>query len=102
MEPTPRLVDYPYVTVRFRCQHCKRRGQQRLARLAERFGADCTLDELLDIISASCPVPRRPPPGRKARKYAIYCGIYLPDFEYRPRPPDQPGQPLRLVKDDAA
>ena len=40
-----RLVDYPYVLVRFRCDICKRSGQSRLARLADKYGCRTTLDD---------------------------------------------------------
>jgi hypothetical protein len=35
-----RLVDFPYVLVRLRCDACKRAGSYRLARLAVKYGAD--------------------------------------------------------------
>lgn len=96
MEREPCLNDYPYVLVRFRCRRCRRQGQSRLARLAEKYGADLGLEELLDIIAATCELPRRPPFGRKPRKMAVYCGIYLPDYEHKGRPPDMPAEPLPL------
>ncbi|MGE4409625.1 MAG: hypothetical protein AB7D33_03530 [Sphingobium sp.] len=93
----PLLVDYPWVLVRFACTVCGRRGQTRLARLAERYGADCTLERLLDAVAWTCPYPRHEGAGRKHRKYTVYCGIYLPDLEGRPRPPDLPGPHLQLI-----
>lgn len=103
MQRERRLVEYPYVIVRFACVLCARRGQARLARLAERHGADITLEELLDRVAWTCPYPR-PRPGQKLPKYQPFCGIMLPDIERpRPRPPDVPCPPLRLVVgDDAA
>ena len=38
-----RLVDYPYVLVRLRCDVCKRAGAYRLARLAVKYGAEICL-----------------------------------------------------------
>lgn len=96
MKKEPSLADYPYVVVRFRCRRCTRAGQSRLARLAEKYGADLELEELLDIIAATCELPRRPPFGRRPRKVGTYCGIYLPDFEDRSRPPDKPAEPVPL------
>jgi hypothetical protein len=43
-----RLVDFPYVLVRLRCDACKRAGSYRLARLAVKYGAEILLDDLLD------------------------------------------------------
>lgn len=99
------LIDYPYVLVRFSCTMCRRRGQMRLARLAEKYGANITMDAVLHNVAWSCPLPRPGSEHAKPQKYAPRCGIYLPDIEGRPRPPDMPPTepvPLRLVKPDAA
>jgi hypothetical protein len=42
-----RLVDFPYVLVRLRCDTCNRAGAYRLARLAVKYGAEILLDDLL-------------------------------------------------------
>ena len=99
MQPPRRLVDYPYILVRFDCSICHRRGQARLARLAEKHGAEITLEDLLDRVAYPCPYPRL----RRPRKYQVGCGIKLPDIEGgSPRPPDRPGPILKLVaKKDA-
>lgn len=78
------LATYPYVVVRIACRNCKRRGSYRLARLAERFGADTTLDEVLTRITADCNLAsnRTGRPGCRA--------AYFPDLEC-PQRPDQPG-----------
>jgi hypothetical protein len=47
-----KLVDFPYVLVRLRCNACKRAGAYRLARLAVKFGAEILLDDLLMRLSA--------------------------------------------------
>jgi hypothetical protein len=101
------LANYPYVLVRFACWHCPRRGQARLATLAEKHGAACDLEALLDRVAFTCSYPRQPPDGRrKFRKYQPRCGIYLPDIEAsQPPPPDEPppvGEPgrPRLVVDN--
>lgn len=97
-----RLVDYPYVVVRFACTYCRRRGRMRLARLADKYGADISIEALLNDVAWSCPLPRPGRDHRKPQKYAARCGIYLPDIESSPRPPDVPFEGLRLVKSDAA
>jgi len=92
------LANYPYVVVRFSCWLCPRRGQARLARLAERHGADIGLEELLDRVAFSCPYPRKSDQTRKLQKYSPRCGIYLPDIEtHSPRPPDEPPTAPKLV-----
>ena len=97
------LADYPYVVVRFSCWYCKRRGGARLSSLAEKHGAGCRLEALLDRVAFTCPYPRQPSRGRsKFRPYEPRCGIYLPDIENTdPPPPDEPPPPvdrrLRLV-----
>lgn len=50
-----RLVDFPYVIVRLRCETCKRAGAYRLARLAVKYGAEILLDDLIVRLSADCP-----------------------------------------------
>jgi hypothetical protein len=69
------LATYPLVSVRIACRNCRRRGSYRLARLAERYGADTTLEELLIKVTADCNlasnrtgrpgVPRRLLPGSR-------------------------------------
>lgn len=98
------LADYPYVVVRIECGLCGRRGRYRLARLAERFGADIPLEDLLDRIAGRrCRYPR-PWRVRRVPKLMAVCHIMLPDLVQAPRPPDLPGGGLRLVasKPDAA
>ena len=50
-----RLIDFPYILVRLRCDACKRAGAYRLARLAVKFGSEILLDDLLLSLSADCP-----------------------------------------------
>lgn len=77
-----RLRDYPYIIVRFACRECPRVGRYRLAVLAERFGADAELRDVLEAISGSCGARVDPRRGLK-------CAAYLPDVP-PPRPPDLP------------
>ena len=70
-----RLVDFPYVLVRLRCDPCKRAGSYRLARLAVKYGAEILLDDLLMRLSADCPW-RDNPRGT--------CGARFTDWNGRP------------------
>jgi hypothetical protein len=74
-----RLRDYPYIVVRFSCRHCPRIGRYRVAVLAERYGADIEMDDLLEEVSASC----------RARVSERACGAYFPDLPPE-KPPDLP------------
>ncbi len=92
MHPPPRLRDYPYVVVRFACHDCLRAGRYRLAVLAERFGAEMPMVDVLSAISADCRRSRERHPGRR-------CRAYLPDL-VDPQPPDLPaaaGRRLRVI-----
>ncbi len=90
MIPDGGLRDYPFVVVRFACHDCPRIGRYRLAVLAERFGADADLEDVLAAISANCPRHRESHPGRR-------CRAYYPNLP-PPRPPDLPRdlQAMRL------
>jgi len=77
-----RLREYPYVAVRLACRECTRIGRYRLAVLAERFGADAELLDVLEALSGSCRV-------RVEHRRGLVCGAYLPDVP-PPRPPDLP------------
>lgn len=68
----PRLVEYPVVVVNVACALCPRRGRYRLARLAERYGANALLVDVLRTIAGGCG-------GR--------CGAR---FEDLPEPPSLP------------
>jgi hypothetical protein len=88
-----RLVDYPFVVVRFRCDLCKRSGQSKLARLSEKYGCLATLDALVERISRDCPWRKDGASGGKG------CGIYMPDLPPRVPPDVPPGMArLRVVK----
>src|SRR5262245_40117703 len=56
--PVRRLVDFPYVLVRLRCDVCKRAGAYRLARLAVKYGAEILLDDLIVRLSSDCATSR--------------------------------------------
>ncbi len=56
-----RLSDFPWVIVRVDCPICPhRKGQYRLARLAEKYGADTKLCDLMDKIAFDCPWKGQP------------------------------------------
>jgi hypothetical protein len=82
-----RLVDYPWVLVRVRCEVCKRAGAYRLARLAVKFCAEILLDDLIIRLSADCPWRDEPRGG---------CGARFSDLPSG-RPPDLPRQRMRLI-----
>ena len=84
--PVRRLVDFPYVLVRLRCDVCKRAGAYRLARLAVKYGAEILLDDLIVRLSADCPW-RDEPRGSCGARFADLP----PSF-----PPDLPPALLRL------
>ena len=83
-----RLVDFPFVLVRLRCDTCKRSGAYRLARLAAKFGSEVSLDDLLIRLSADCPW-RDEPRGS--------CGARFSDLPPR-RPPDLPERRMRVIR----
>jgi hypothetical protein len=84
-----RLVDYPFVIVRVRCDVCKRAGAYRLARLAVKFRSEILLDDLVVRLSSDC-AWRDEPRGSG-------CGARLVDLPPR-RPPDLPaGKRLRVI-----
>ena len=93
MAADPRLRDYPYVVVRIACRDCPRVGRYRLASLAEKFGAEARLVDVLAAISASCP-------RNKEKQWSRRCQAYLPDL-VDPSPPDMPtaaeGRRLRVI-----
>lgn len=89
-----RLSEYPFITVRIACSKCARQGSYRLARLADRYGAEIEMTALLGHLAADC--ERR---DTRARVYD-YCGAFYPDLR-APRPPDEPATArtrLRVVR----
>lgn len=94
-----RLSSYPYVTVRIACSRCTRKGQYRLARLAERYGAETRLTDILAKLSASC---LHADVGRHQSVHDR-CGAMYPDLA-KPTPPDRPpaAPGLRVVGNRAA
>ena len=95
MSDSNRLLFYPYVVVRVACSRCARSGSYRLTRLAERYGSNISMPELLDALSADC---RFRANTRVAGHYER-CGAIFPDLG-KPTPPDMPPTPrgLRVIK----
>jgi hypothetical protein len=81
-----RLVDFPYVLVRLRCDVCNRAAAHRLAQLAVKYGAEIRLGDLIVRLSADCPW-RDDPRGS--------CGARFADLPPT-LPPDLPPPLLRL------
>ena len=69
------LSEYPYVVVRIGCSKCSRKGSYRLARLADRYGAEAALHSVLTMLSADCKLADRGRPGIDR------CGAHLPDLD---------------------
>ncbi len=88
-----RLLDFPYVVIRLGCDLCHRRGQNRLTRLAAKFGAEIGIDALLLRLSADC--PWRDDPDARRKRHENGCQARFVDLGWS-RPP--PGMtPLKLV-----
>ena len=88
------LLRYPFVIVRIGCDACVRHGSYRLVRLAHKYGPEITLPELLEALTADCPVvpvavagtDRMQPVGAKwpwPRRFSITFGEPLTFPEYR-------------------
>ena len=67
---------YPHVIVRITCSKCPRVGSYRLARLAERFGAEAPLTDVLGKPSIDC---ERAGIKRHKGSYDT-CGAIFPDL----------------------
>ena len=81
-----RLSEYPWVIVHLGCRYCNRRGQYRLARLAEKYGADIQLCDLMNKITFDCPWkthPGKQPPNQ----YDPKCKARFTDLEVTSSPP---------------
>lgn len=75
-----RLVDFPYVLVRLRCDTCKRAGAYRLARLAEKYGAEILVDD--------CPYAKKSSLS-DARNPLSYTKKPQRPTNYQPNPKDR-------------
>ena len=87
------LATFPYVVVRLDRTLCGRKGRYRLARLADKYGANCTLKELLELLAGDCKYR-----GRQRHPIRPGCGARFKDLEGPDRPPpDMPPTKLRVV-----
>lgn len=68
--PTDRLQDYPFSTVRLACSRCERQERHGKKRLLAVHGPDATMLELRQLI-AKC--------GQRLRP-GVPCGAYYPDL----------------------
>ena len=81
-----RLSSYPYVIVRIACTRCSRSGSYRLARLADRYGAEIELPWLMEHLAGDCKL-------REKGRMNIYdrCGAKFVDLVSR-KPADDPAR----------
>ena len=83
-----RLSSYPWVVVRLGCRVCKRSGSYRLARLAESYGAETSLDSVLLSLTIDCPF--RAGGHAKRQKMEATCEARFVDIGPAQPPPDLP------------
>ena len=82
-----RLSDFPCVIVRVDCSLCPhRKGQYRLARLAEKYGADIHLCNLIEEIAFDCPWKSHPG-KRPPDQFDPKCKARFADLETISSPP---------------
>ncbi len=87
------LAYYPYVIVRLACPRCHRSGQYRLARLAEKFGAQARLANVVAALTSDCNLRNE----AGGHPYRNWCQAYLPDLQKPQPPPDVPPAGLRVI-----
>jgi hypothetical protein len=76
-----------------RCRLCSRRGQYRLTRLAEKYGAEIEMRQLLEYLAGDCIYWRPRHPSLEG------CGAFFCDLGTG-RPPDLPWElgPLHVIR----
>jgi hypothetical protein len=89
------LSSYPYVTVKLACRRCSRSGSYKLARLADKYGAEIRMTDLLGHLAGDCKLwePRHPAMER--------CGAYFADLNApacAARSAEEGSRRLRMVK----
>ena len=89
-----RLSEYPHVVVRIACSKCSRKGRYRLARLADKYGAEATMPAVLAQLAADCK-------HRDVRhRVTNYCGAFFVNLGGN-GPPNEPADArpnLRVVR----
>jgi hypothetical protein len=86
------LASFPYVKVRLACRRCNRKGSYSLARLADKYGAEVRLMELLGHFAGDCAMwePQHPIMER--------CGAYFVDLDLPKPPHDLPPAARRKLR----
>jgi hypothetical protein len=74
------LVSYPYVKVWLGCRKCDLEGSYSLARLADKFGANIRLSDLLAQLAGDCALKSRAPLTDR-------CGAFFVDLDWPCAPP---------------
>ena len=70
----------------------RRNGKYRLARLAEKYGAEIGMEELLVRLTVDCAAS-----AKAKHPYQRRCAARLLDLDPPRRPPDAPATVMRLV-----
>jgi len=90
------LSDFPWMIVRIDCPLClHRKGQYRLARLAEKHRADNQLRDLIDRVAFDCS-RKSLPWERPSDQYDPRCKARFIDLDAPSRPPDLPSMMRKL------
>ncbi len=93
-----RPSDFPWVIVRVDCPLCPhRKGQYRLARLAEKFGANVLLCDLIDQIAFGCP-RKSLPWERRLNQYDLRCKARFTDLDIAHSPPPDLPPAMRKLR----
>ncbi len=86
------LASYPFVKVRIACRRCARRGSYSLARLADKYGAEIEMMDLLAHLAGDCAIWER------RHAWQTRCGAFFIDLDLPPRPPDLPTEGQRRLR----
>lgn len=84
--------------VRLGCPRCRRSGQFRLARLAEKFGAKALLANVVAALTSDCNLRNE----AGGHPYGNWCPAYLPDLQKPQPPPDERPAGLRVDRAQAS
>ena len=70
-----RLSQYPHIVLRVACLTCPRKGRYRIVRLAERYGAEIMLLQLIEELAKGCP--------QRSERINLYrrCRAFFPDVD---------------------
>jgi len=70
------IAEFPGPVVEVHCPRCDRHGRYAKARLAERFGPDLSLPDLLRQLSPDCPARGQPGIESCSAIYPALAGAY--------------------------